>query len=459
MSMAVRVALVSLGCPKNLVDSEVMLGLLETAGYEIVEDVTAAEVVIVNTCAFIEPAVAEAVAALLDLAELKDDGAHCLICAGCLTQRYGEELVAELPEVDGFVGPGSVGRIAQVVDRCLGGERVVAADMPPYLYRWDTPRVRTGREWLAYVKIADGCSHRCAYCLIPSLRGPYRSRQPEDIGAEVCALIGEGVREICLIAQDTSAWGRDLEGDRSLADLLRGLDLRGYDGWVRLQYLHPKGISDELLSAVAEIDQVVPYFDVPLQHCDREVLRRMGRGGSEREHLALTERIRASVPGAALRTTLIVGYPGETRRRFDDLLRFVGTARFDRLSAFRYWDEPGTRSHTQSDKVPPGEAQDRLEELMMLQEGISRRMNQELLGARMRVLLEERAETPGQMLGRSYRDAPDIDGQVLVENVAQRHQGEFVEVEVSGAGAHDLRGRSRGDRAGASRKGNCPDGD
>ncbi len=441
--MSHTVALVSLGCPKNLVDSEVMLGLLEQAGYRIVDEVEGAEVVIVNTCAFIEPAVEEAVEALLDLGDLKASGMRCLICAGCLTARYGAELPAEMPEVDAFIGPGAVPEVARIIERCLAGERPVEMPPAPWLYAADTPRVRTGREWLAHVKVADGCDHRCAYCMIPSLRGPYRSRPAEDIRAEVAGLIGEGVREICLIAQDTTAWGSDLPGDETLADLLGALELGGWDGWLRLQYLHPDGITDALLAAVSGSGQVVEYFDIPLQHADRAILRSMGRRGDAESHLAMLERIRGMMPEAAVRTTFIVGFPGESRERFESLLRFVEQARFDRLSAFRYWDEPGTRAYELGDKVDPAEAQDRLDELMELQARISREINERFVGRTLRVLVEEDGEQPGEVLGRSYRDAPEIDGSVIIacETAGScPEQGHFADVLVHAALDHDLRG-------------------
>ncbi len=439
-----RVALISLGCPKNLVDSEVMLGLLQDAGHEVVEDAQAAEVVIVNTCAFIEPAVEEAVEALLDVVELRGEGeTPRVICAGCLTERYGEELRAELPEVDAFVGPGSIAQIAEVVARCAGEGQLLVQAAPPWLYSARTPRIRTGREWLAYVKVADGCSHSCAYCMIPSLRGPYRSRQVDDVAAEVQALIADGVREICMIAQDTTAWGRDLEGGWTLARLLRSLDLGGWDGWLRLQYLHPGGISPDLLEAMASVEQAVPYFDLPLQHADRAILRSMGRRGDAESYLRMLGQIREALPGAAIRTTFIVGYPGETQERFETLMRFVEEARFDRLSAFRYWDEPGTRAAELPDQVPGDEALDRLEALMLLQAEISLEINRGFIGAPLRVLVEREDEETGQPVGRSYRDAPDVDGEVIIAGDAPE-PGSFGSVRITEAEEHDLRGVAEG---------------
>jgi len=279
--------------------------------------------------------------------------------------------------------------------------------------------------------------------MIPALRGPYRSRPLEDIRAEVVAMIAEGVREICLIAQDTSAWGRDLAGGMTLAGLIDALQVGDWDGWLRLQYLHPGGVTDELLRAVAGTPQAVAYFDIPLQHAAPDILRSMGRRGDSDEYLRLLERIRQACPGAAVRTTFIVGYPAETRERFERLLRFVGRAQFDRLSAFRYWDEPGTRAHRLADKVPADEAQDRLDELMDLQAGISLAIGERFVATTMRVLVEEAGEKPGEMLGRSYRDAPDVDGSVIVTpcpgNGGPR-PGQFIDVTIMGAHEHDLRG-------------------
>jgi ribosomal protein S12 methylthiotransferase len=435
-----RVALISLGCPKNLVDSEVMLGLLQEAGHDVIEEAEAADVVIVNTCAFIEPAVEEAVEALLDTVELEGpSGRPRVICAGCLTERYGEELREQLPEVDAFVGPGSVEDIAEVVAGCADEGQLLVQAAPPWLYSAETPRIRTGREWLAYVKVADGCSHSCAYCMIPSIRGPFRSRPADDIRREVAGLIGDGVREICVIAQDTSMWGRDLDGGWNLGRLLRSLELGGWDGWVRLQYLHPDGITDELVDAVADMPQVVPYFDVPLQHAAPSILRSMGRRGDPDSYLAMIDRIRNKLPEAALRTTFIVGYPGETEEDFETLLRFVEDARCDRLSAFRYWDEPGTRAAELPDQVPEGDALDRLEVLMLTQAEISAQKNQQFVGGQLRVLVEKEDAETGAMVGRCYRDAPEVDGEVIIEDGAPG-PGSFAEITVTEAGEHDLWG-------------------
>lgn len=435
----VRVALVPLGCPKNQVDAELMLGLLAAAGYEIVDRPEAAEVVIVNSCAFIEPAVEEAVEALLDLADFKRTGPlRALVCSGCLPQRYGETLLRELPEVDVFLGPGAVPRIAEAVALALAGQRRVLCAPLDYLCTAETPRLRGGAEWLAYVKIADGCDNRCAYCVVPSLRGPYRSRPVADVRREVESLAAEGVREMILIAQDTSAYGHDLHPPGTLAELLRELGSLPYDGWLRVMYLHPAHVNPALLDIMATAPAVVPYLDLPLQHAAPAVLRGMGRPGSPEAYLDLLGQVRERLPGAAIRTTFIVGFPGETEADFETLLAFVRAARFDRLSAFRYWPEEGTPAAALPDQVPLEVGEERLAALMDVQEDLSLALNQRLIGQRLRVLVEE--TRPEGALGRSYRDAPEVDGQVKIAAAPGLSPGEFVEVEITEAETHDLVG-------------------
>lgn len=437
--MTATVALVSLGCAKNLVDSEVMLGLLEQAGFEIVEEVEDADAVIVNSCGFIKPAAEESLGALLDLADLKSGRCRALICAGCLTQRYTDGLADQLPEVDAFIGPDAVPEIARIVAEALDGPVALSAETPQYLMDAATPRLRTGAEWLACVKVAEGCDHACGYCLIPQLRGRYRSRPPDDLRAEVHRLIGEGVREICLIAQDTSWYGHDLDPPRDLPGLLAALDLDGWDGWLRLQYLHPDYVTDALVDAVATIEAVVPYFDIPFQHADGDVLRAMRRRGDADTYLELLGRIRARIPEAALRTTFIVGYPGETPAAFERLLEFVQEARLDRLSAFRYWDEEGAPSHALPDKVPEDLAEERLAELLRVQESVSYDINRGFVGGDLRVLVEGPGDA-GEALGRSYRDAPEVDGNVILRGAEDAPPGSFVDALIEEAEEHDLIG-------------------
>jgi ribosomal protein S12 methylthiotransferase len=437
-----KVAVVSLGCAKNQVDSEVMLGLLEQAGHTLVEEVSDADAIVVNTCAFVEPAREEAIDALLEMAELKRSGScRRLICAGCLAQRYADQLAAELPEVDAFVGADSVQDIVAAVSNGTP-VRVFRrhADGGSFLLNSRTPRVRAGPAWLAYVKLAEGCDHACSFCAIPAIRGPQQSRPIEDVLAEARRLIEEGVRELNLIAQDTSNYGADLYGEPALAQLLCRLGALGFDGWVRALYLHPARITDELLAAIAEAKAVVPYLDIPLQHAAARVLQTMNRTGSPEGHLALVERVRRALPEAALRTTLLIGFPGETEADFELLCEFVEAARFDRLSSFVYSPEEGTAACDLPGSVPAELARERQAQLMQLQEPISLERNREQLGRELRILLEAPRPEPGCMTGRSYRDAPDVDGEVRVSD-CDRAPGELVTARITHAFVHDLAGR------------------
>jgi ribosomal protein S12 methylthiotransferase len=419
------------------------MGLLERAGYPLVEDPEAAEVLIVNTCAFLEPAVEEAVDALLDLADLKHRGKlQALICAGCLTQRHGDDLLEQLPEVDLFLAPGAVPRVVEAVEAALAGRRQVMLAPLDYLYCAETPRWRSGQSWSTYVKIADGCDNRCSYCAVPDLRGAYRSRTVEDVAKEIQALAAEQVREAVLIAQDTSNYGRDLDPPSSLAELVTRLGTLDYAGWLRLMYLHPAHLSEPLLQAWANCPPLLPYLDLPLQHAAPEVLRRMGRAGSAESYLELLAHVREHLPEAAIRTTFIVGFPGETEEDFATLCDFVRAARFDRLSVFRYWPEEGTPAATLPDQVPFEVGDERLAQLMQVQEDVSLALNEGFLGRRLRVLVEEVG--PTEATGRSYRDAPEVDGVVKIAPAAGLEAGEFVEVEIIEAEVHDLRGKVAG---------------
>jgi ribosomal protein S12 methylthiotransferase len=442
--MPATVALVSLGCPKNLVDSQAMLGLLEQAGYEIVEDVHDAEVLIVNTCAFIETAEEEAVDALMDLSDYKTGRCRALICTGCLPQRHGEAILEAFTEVDAFVGVAAIPRIVEAVSAALQGHRGFYDAPLSWIYDGSTPRVHTGPAWLSYLKVADGCNHRCAFCTIPAIRGPYRSITGAAVASQYREAIADDVREVCLVAQDTSAWGRDLDPRGHLPALLTDLAAIPFDGWLRLLYLHPDTLSDDLIAAICAGPPLVPYFDIPLQHASPGVLRRMGRAGDAETYLALLQRIRDHNPRAAIRTTFILGFPGETDEDFDALLDFVTEARMDRVSCFPYWPESGTRAAEMPDQVGMELADERLDELMRVQEGISLEINRGFVGQRLRVLLEGPVEGSSQWKGRSYRDAAEIDGDVLVAlpgAAAALEPGSFVDVEVLRAQVHDLDAR------------------
>lgn len=437
-----RIALISLGCPKNLVDSEVMLGLLDSAGYQIVEDVEQADIAICNTCAFIEPAQEEAIEALLDLAEMKATGGlSAIVCTGCLPQRHGPRLAEELSEVDVFVQIGAEPRIVEAVWAAAAGERAFFEGEQSYALSADMPRWRSAPDWLTYIRIADGCNHHCTYCTIPDIRGAYRSRAPEDIMIEYERLVSEGVREISLVAQDTTAYGRDLRPRTDLPSLLGRMAAVDFDGWVRLLYTYPSEVTPALLDAMAGFQAMVPYIDVPLQHASRRVLRAMGRAGDAESYLELVASARNAMPDIAIRTTFIVGFPGETEDEFEELLEFVGAAGLDRLSAFVYCPEPGTPAADLPGQVDLALARDRLDALMRAQEALSLRRNQEFVGRRLRVLIERKAPDRDIWFGRSYRDAPEIDCEVKVDAVECGpcpQLGEFMDVEVTRAEVHDL---------------------
>lgn len=444
MASKATVALLSLGCPKNLVDSQAMLGLLEQAGHEVVEELEQAEVIIVNTCAFIEPAQEEAIDALLDLADMKQGKCRALICAGCLSQRHGEQLLRELPEVDVFLGVGAVPRVVEAVQLALSGRRAFLDAPLSYLYTGATPRMLTGPTWLAYLKIADGCDHRCAFCTIPAIRGPYRSVPAPDVCRQLAELGASGAREVCIIAQDTSAWGKDLQPRAALPQLLDDLARVEYNGWLRLLYLHPTSLQESTIARVCGGAPFVPYLDIPLQHASPKVLRAMGRAGDAEQYLRLLDTIRRHDPKAAIRTTFIVGFPGETPHDFETLLEFVRAARFDRLSAFRYWPEAGTQAAKMPDQVPMEEADERLEELLRVQEDISLDINRGFVGRRLQVLAEGPIEGTRLWRGRTYRDAPEVDAEVkltLPGTARSPQPGQFLDVEITAAEVHDLRGR------------------
>ncbi len=420
-SMKPPVALVSLGCARNLVDSEVMLGLLDEAGYPIVEDNEDAQVVIVNTCAFIEPAVNEAIEALLDVSELKKKGKlQALVCAGCLSQRYQDDLLEELPEVDVFLTPGAVDQVVEAVQLALSGQREVMKAPLEYIYDAHTPRWRSAPSWLAYIKIAEGCDNRCAYCTIPSLRGRHRSRPVDDICDEFSDLASDGAQEIVLIAHDTTRYGAEMAPPSSLAALLESLPTRDYDGWIRIMYMYPNRITTNLINSIGQSLCTVPY--IPFQHASRDLLERMGRSGDGEVYLKELTQIRQIIPEAAIRTTLIAGLPGETEEDFQVLLDFVREARFDRLGVFPYWPEPGTPAAEMEDQVPPELARERQEELISVQEEISLENNQQFVGQTLRILVEREVE-PGLWAGRSYRDAPEVDGEVILRTASEGIQG------------------------------------
>jgi ribosomal protein S12 methylthiotransferase len=441
---AVRVGVVSLGCAKNLVDTEVMLGHLDRAGAVFVRDADEADVLVVNTCGFIEAAREESVRAILDAAEHKTSGRlQRLVVAGCLVQRYPRELRESLPEVDDWIGLDELHRVVEAVraENREDSEARFAAAPSVYLYDHRTPRRLATPPWTAFVKIAEGCDRTCSFCAIPSIRGAFRSRPIDDVVLEAAALARSGVREIGLISQDSSDYGRDLGIRDGLAVLLERLDAVHDLRWIRVHYLHPNSVTDRLVLAMARFPTVVEYVDLPLQHADRAVLRRMRRGGTGDAHLALLSRFRTAMPDAALRSTLIVGFPGETEEEFRRLLAFVAEARLDHLGVFTYSHEEGTPAFGLQDDVPAEVKEERRGRLMELQQEITFRRNAERVGTRAEVLVEgAHPETEHLLVGRTRGQALDVDGQVLV-NDGVAPSGSFATVEFTDTAGYDLVGR------------------
>lgn len=438
---AQKVHLVSLGCARNLVDSELMLGRLCRAGWETVHTAPEADVIIVNTCSFIESAVAESVDAVLQYAQCKETGCcRRLIVCGCLPQRYRGELAAELPEVDCFLGTGAFDRIVPAAAGALPPGACVAPppDRQP-LQTAGAPRV-VSSPFSVYLKIAEGCSRACTYCIIPVLRGRQRSRTRADLRAEAAQLIADGAKELVLVAQDSTAYGRDLTPPADLAELLA--DLAGIDAnvWIRFLYGHPLSLQSGVIRAVAAFSNVCSYFDLPIQHASDDVLRRMGRGYDRSRLMRLVDTIRHTVPHAALRTTIMVGFPGESDRDFDDLVAFIKAVRFDHLGVFVYSDARDLASHRLKGRVPKQLAEERCDRIMALQAEISAGNNERHIGREYSVLVESRNDAE-QFVGRTCFQAPEVDGVTLV--IAQDLvPGRFVRVKITHADEYDLIGEA-----------------
>jgi len=444
-----KVGFISLGCPKNLVDSEVMMGQLKQSGYEITSNAEEAETVVVNTCGFIDSAKKESIDAILEAARLKATGkATRLVVAGCLVERYRDELKAELPEVDAFIGTSQITDILKVCDPATSPRSLpiipVGNQSATYLYDESTPRILATPSHYAFIKIAEGCDRPCAFCFIPQMRGHFRSRRFGSIVAEAHQLAEEGVKELILVAQDSSRYGEDLGKQDALAHLLRELSHTDGIEWVRVMYTYPTHISDAFLDVLAEEPKAVKYLDMPLQHASQNVLKRMKRGGNRESLERLIERVRRRVPGIAVRTTFIAGFPGETDADFEELMTFVKNVEFDRVGVFTYSDEEGTAAFDLSEKVDPKIARQRRTRLMKEQAKISRRKNKSRVGETVRVLFEgESKESELLWQGRMETQAPDIDGCVLINDVSDGvlpAEGDFVNVLITEAHEHDLVG-------------------
>jgi len=445
ISRMAKVGFVSLGCPKNLVDSEVMMGLLARDGYELTARADEADVLVVNTCSFIEPAQKESVDAILEMAEHKKFGsAQKLIVAGCLVERFRDQILAQIPEVDAVVGTGEVERILEAVH---GDLRVLPAQPPAFLYHDLTPRILTTPKHAAYIKIAEGCDHPCSFCIIPQLRGKFRSRRFDSVVREAENLAANGAREITLIGQDTTSYGEDLGLRDGLAQLLAGLSNIDELLWVRFLYAYPNRVTQKLLDTLAEHARLAKYMDMPLQHASRNVLARMKRGSHGDAFLKLLERIRATIPGVSLRTSFIVGFPGEAEKDFDELCDFVRAGQFDWLGVFEYSDVDNAGSFALDEKVDPETVKDRRNRLMAIQKKISRERLRQWKGRTETALLEGPSpDNPMVWEARLQGMAPEIDGKLYLTDIefpdgGLADTGDAVRVEITKTDAYDLIGK------------------
>ncbi len=432
---------VSLGCDKNLVDSEVMLGLLDEKGYQIVDEEADADVIVINTCCFIQDALEESIQTILSMAEYKKTGRlKALIVTGCLGQRYKQEILDEIPEVDMVLGTTNYDQIADAISEALEGKsEVLLADVDATPDIPDKRLVTTGGHY-AYLKIAEGCDKHCTYCIIPSLRGRYRSVPMEKLLSQARSLAEQGVKELILVAQETTVYGQDLYGKKSLAKLLGQLCQIDGIRWIRLLYCYPEEVDEDLIQVIKEEEKICHYLDLPIQHADDEILKRMGRKTNRAQLVGLIDRLREEIPDICLRTTLITGFPGETEAQHEELLDFVSEMKFDRLGVFPYSREEGTPAAVMPDQVPEEVKQRRYDELMSLQQEIAFAEAKRMPGRVMDVLIEGKMVDENAYVGRTYRDAPDVDGLIFTETEEELMTGDLVRVRVTGAREYDLIG-------------------
>ncbi len=434
------IGFISLGCPKNQIDTEVMLRELVDAGYDITAEDIEADIIIVNTCGFIESAKQEAIDNILDVAWLKKNKKlKGIICCGCLAERYRAEIFEELPEVDAVVGTGSIHNIVKAVETVAKGEKYLSCEPNEELVLGGE-RVVTTPEYTAYIKIAEGCDNRCSYCAIPNIRGAFRSRKIEDIVEEAKSLEELGVKELVIVAQDTSRYGLDIYGEYSLARLIQALTKETAIPWFRMLYCYPDKITDELVEEIANNDRVVKYIDLPIQHVSDNMLKAMNRHGDGKCVRDTVKRLREKVPGIVIRTTAIVGFPGETEEDFTELCEYIKEAKFDRFGAFPYSREEDTPAYDLPDQIDEQTKQDRYDEIMALQLDIHEELNQKKIGSTVKVLCEGFDPVAETFFGRSEADAPEIDGKVYFSSKRKPKEGEFVNVKITDAIDYDLFG-------------------
>lgn len=435
-----KIALESLGCSKNLVDAEIMMGILNKKGYKLVGDFEEADIILVNTCGFIESAKQESIDTILELAQLKETAnLKILIVTGCLAQRYSDELKAEIPEIDAIVGTGSYQNIDDIIDSLKKEKHIVSLNDINFVYNENLPRYISTPNHMAYLKIGEGCDNKCTYCIIPKLRGKYRSRKMEDIIVEAKDLAAKGVKEVVVIAQDTTKYGCDLYGKEMLPQLLE--ELANIEGikWIRIMYSYPESITEELVKVMKKYDNICNYFDMPIQHASNKILKLMNRHTTKEDILSKVEMIRNYIPDATLRTTIIVGFPGETEEDFNEMIEFVKIAKFDRLGAFAYSREEDTPADKLPNHVNEETKLSRRDTLMLVQQEISQELNSNKVGNEYEVLIEEKIEDK-VYIGRTQGDAEEIDSIVYVKSNNQLEVGDFVNVKINNALEYDLMG-------------------
>ena len=436
-----KILFISLGCDKNLVDSEVMLGLLASRGYEMIDDEQEADIIVVNTCCFIHDAKQESVDNILEMAEYKKTGKlKALIVTGCLAERYRQEIIDEIPEVDAVLGTTAYDKILDAVDEALEGKHFLEMEDLQVLPVVDTKRQITTGGHFAYMKIAEGCDKHCTYCIIPKIRGTYRSVPMEQLIKEAEELAAQGVKELILVAQETTLYGKDLYGEKSLHKLLKELCKVSGIQWIRILYCYPEEITDELIQVIKEEPKICHYLDLPIQHANDEILKRMGRRTSKQELIDIVTKLRKEIPDICLRTTLITGFPGETEEQHQELIEFVDEMEFDRLGVFTYSPEEDTPAATMPDQIDEEVKLERQAELMELQQEIAFDTAENMIGREMLVMIEGKIADEPAYVGRTYRDAPKVDGLIFVETGELLMSGDFAKVTVTGAEEYDLIG-------------------
>ena len=436
-----NILFISLGCDKNLVDSEVMLGLLDAKGYQMVDDETLADVIVVNTCCFIHDAKEESIQTILEMAQYKTKGRlKALIVTGCLAQRYQKEILEEIPEVDAVLGTTSYDKIVETVEEALAGNghlELADVDALPLV---DVKRLVTTGGHYAYLKIAEGCDKHCTYCIIPKIRGNYRSVPMERLLKEAEELAEQGVKELILVAQETTLYGKDLYGEKSLSKLLRELCKINGIRWIRILYCYPEEIDDALIQVMKEEKKICHYLDLPIQHANDTILKRMGRRTSKQQLEKIVKKLRQEIPDIALRTTLITGFPGETQEQHEELMEFVDEMEFDRLGVFTYSPEEDTKAAEMSDQIPEEVKQERQAELMELQQDIVFDQAEDMIGQEVLVMIEGKVADENAYVGRTYKDAPNVDGLIFINTDEELMSGDFAKVKVTGALEYDLIG-------------------